>query len=607
MTACILALFLQMLPLRFAWLSDLHVGSNGAAHALEVAVSQLNQRDDIRFVLLSGDITEMGSTGELLAARHILQELRHPYHIIPGNHDTKWSESGTTAFLQLFGSDRFLSVHGKYAFLGIHQGPLMRMADGHFAPQDLRWVDSTLTVLRRTNTTVIIVTHYPIDSSVANWYQLLDRLDSNDVRLFLVGHGHENEILSFEGYPGVMSRAVIDGQGQGPGYNIVTISGDSLTIQESGGPVTPATPWCSLRLKPVQHSAVNFSRPDFSINAKYPEVRISWKWNCGFTITSAPAFDGGLVVVGDASGAVHGLHVENGAHIWTHQTNGPVLAAPCIADGRVIVSSADSTVRCLDAATGRNLWQYKEGAPVVAAPVVDGSRVYVGGSDGRFRALDLVTGTQLWCYDSIAGFVETRPLLHAGLVLFGAWGEEFYALDAMTGMLRWQWQGPRRGRLFSPAACWPVACGRRLFIVAPDRAMTVLDCFTGKEIWRSKSHQVRESIGMTSDSALVIVRTMRDSLIAFDAHADSPIERWVATPGFAYEINAAMPVEKGGTVFYGSQHGQVFALNATNGELQWTYRVGAVAVNTLTPVGKQSVLVTDFDGNVMLLGDSKDE
>lgn len=76
---------------------------------------------------------------------------------------------------------------------------------------------------------------------------------------------------------------------------------------------------------------------------------------------------------------------------------------------------------------------------------------------------------------------------------------------------------------------------------------------------------------------------------------------------FAYEINAAMSVEKDGTVFYGSQHGQIFALNATNGKPRWTYRVGAVAVNTLTPVDKHSILVTDFDGNVMLPGDSKDE
>jgi hypothetical protein len=30
MTACILALFLRILPLRFAWLSDLHEGSSGA-------------------------------------------------------------------------------------------------------------------------------------------------------------------------------------------------------------------------------------------------------------------------------------------------------------------------------------------------------------------------------------------------------------------------------------------------------------------------------------------------------------------------------------------------------------------------------------------------
>jgi outer membrane protein assembly factor BamB/predicted phosphohydrolase len=607
MTACLLALLLQVLPLRFAWLSDLHVGSDGAAHALETAVSQLNQRDDIGFVLLSGDITEMGSTEELTVARQILGKLRHPYHIIPGNHDTKWSESGTTAFPKLFGSDRFLARHGAYAFLGIHQGPVMRMADGHCSPQDLRWADSVLYVLRQTRTPVIIVAHYPMDSSVVNWYELLDRLDSNDVRLFLVGHGHQNEVLSFEGYPGVMCRALLNGRGHDPGYNIVTISGDSLDVRAHHGTLTESIPWCSMRLNPVRHSAGSFSRPDFSINTQYPHVRVAWKWNCGYTITSAPAYGEGVAVVGDASGAVHCLRAADGVLLWTHMTGGPVLATPAIAEGRVIVTSADCTIRCLDAATGRRLWQYKEGASVVAAPAVHDGRAFVGGSDGKFRALDLSTGREHWCHDSIAGFVETKPLIHEGLVLFGAWGEKFYALDENSGALRWQWQGPRRSRLFSPAACWPVASGKRLFFVAPDRAMTVLNCLTGAEIWRSTSHQVRESIGMTSDSTLVLVRTMRDSLIAFDARADRRIERWVGTPGFGYEINAAMPVEKGGTVLYGSQRGMIYALEAANGNLRWSYRVGAVTLNTLAPVDAHTVLVTDFDGNVMLLGEDKDE
>ncbi len=607
MTACLLALLLQSIPVRFAWLTDLHVGSQGAAEALERAVDQLNGHQDISFVILSGDITEMGSDEELLTTRRILDGLRLPFKIIPGNHDTKWSESGTTTFPRLFGGNRFVFSSGNYTFIGLSQGPLLRMADGHFAPDDLRWCDSTLGRARRDGSPVIFISHYPIDSSIVNWYELLDRLDETDVRLFLVGHGHRNMNLSFEGFPGLMGTALVDAAGRGPVYNLVTITGDSLSIQEERIPAALSPPWSTLRLSRVHHERSTTNRSDFSVNAGYPEVRMEWKWNGGFTITSAPAANNGVVVAGDASGAVHALRACDGTHIWAHQTNGPVFAAPAIAGDRVIVTSADSTVRCLDLYSGVVRWKYLEGAPVVAAPAVAGGSVFVGGSDGKFRALDLDSGAELWSFDSVAGFVETRALVQEGSVYFGAWDETLYALDAATGRLQWRWQGPRRGRLLSPAACLPVARGRLLFLVAPDRAMTVLDRATGHVVWRSRKHQVRESIGMTSDSALVIVRTMRDSLVAFASDADRPVEKWVSTPGFGYDINAAMPVEKDGMLFYGSMKGFVYAMNAADGRIRWIHRASAVTVNTLTPLNGDEILATDFDGNIMLLRDAHDE
>ena len=71
---------------------------------------------------------------ELSLAKSILDDLNKPYYIIPGNHDTKWSESGCTDFLKLWGNDRFVFDNDKFLFIGLHEGPRMRMADGYFEP-----------------------------------------------------------------------------------------------------------------------------------------------------------------------------------------------------------------------------------------------------------------------------------------------------------------------------------------------------------------------------------------------------------------------------------------------------------------------------------------
>ena len=85
-------------PFRFVWLSDTHVGSPTGAADLRASVRDINSLTGFSFVIISGDVTEFGSHGQFLLAKSILDELHLPCHVIPGNHDCKWSESGATEF-----------------------------------------------------------------------------------------------------------------------------------------------------------------------------------------------------------------------------------------------------------------------------------------------------------------------------------------------------------------------------------------------------------------------------------------------------------------------------------------------------------------------------
>ncbi len=62
---------------------------------------------------------------------------------------------------------------------------------------------------------------------------------------------------------------------------------------------------------------------------------------------------------------------------------------------------------------------------------------------------------------AVRNFVETKPLVFGGKVYFGSWGNDFYALDAATGKRIWTWNSGASNRMFSPAACWPVASGNK--------------------------------------------------------------------------------------------------------------------------------------------------
>jgi outer membrane protein assembly factor BamB/predicted phosphohydrolase len=591
-------------PFRFAWLSDTHIGSPNAAADLEASVRDINGRQDIAFVLLSGDVTEMGSDAELEQAKTLLDRLEKPYYILPGNHDTKWSESGCTTFRRLFKRDRFVFSFGRFRFLGLHQGPIMKMGDGHFAPEDLRWFDNELARLPDRKQPIIFVTHYPLDNSIDNWFEVLDRLKRTNTQAVLVGHGHKNQAMDFEGLPGIMARSNLRASGPVGGYTIVDVGPDGLECGLKVPGNEAITPWHNLKLERHDFAANTPAgpRPDFSGNSSVPHVKIRWSVQTGYTIASTPAVWQDRIMFGDASGMVRCLSVNTGRELWRFKTGASVYATPGVAEGKFVVGSGDRNIYCLDERSGRLHWKVATGAAVVGGATIVKGVVYIGGSDRVFRAIDLATGKVIWEYTGLAGFVETKPLVADGKVVFGAWDTFLYVLNAADGSLAWKWSNGSRAILYSPAACWPVAASGRVFIAAPDRYLTALDAATGAVAWRTNRFAVRETVGISSDGSRVYARTTTDNVVALSSSsAADPEVMWNVNCGYGYDIDPAMPVEKEGVVFFGTKNGMVFALHGLTGEVLWKYRVGMTVVNTPVPLSASEVLVTDLDGRVLLL------
>lgn len=597
----------QTKQFKFAWLSDTHVGATTGAEDLGLTVHDINAMDDVAFVLLSGDITERGSNAELELAKAILDSLNKPYYIVPGNHDTKWSESGCSTFPRLFGNDRFVFDYEGFRFIGFHQGPIMKMGDGHFAPEDVRWIDSVLAAMQNPDQPVFIVTHYPLDPGIDNWYVVLDKLKQRNTQAVLVGHGHRSRMMNFEGVPGVMGRSNLRaGQPHG-GYTIATITPDTILFAERTPGIRTKPDWhkLPLGLRSYAKDTTNHPRPDYSINKEHPDVQVVWEQKTGYTIASTPAVWEDYIVVGNSSGFVLCLSAKDGSEHWRYKTGAAVYSTPDISDGKVVIGSTDKNIYCLDVKTGKLAWKITTGAPVVAAATIEKGIVYIGGSDGIFRALDLQTGKKMWEYAGVSGFVETKPLLYEGNVIFGAWDTYLYSLNKSDGTLNWKWSNGNAGTLLSPAAVWPVAADGKIFIAAPDRFMTAVDAVTGKTLWRTKRYQVRETVGISGDGKRIFARCMTDTVVAFSASASSMETDWVTDCKYGYDIDPSMPVEKEGVVFFGTKNGLVYALDGSSGNILWRHRVGETIVHTPVPLGNNRVLVADQDGRVMLVENSK--
>lgn len=584
---------------KFAWLSDIHIGYPTAQEDLQISIDDINSLEDISFTIISGDITATGTLDELTIAKSILDNLKKPYYIIPGNHDTKWSESGCTDFLKLWGNDRFVFEHDKFLFIGLHQGPRMRMADGHWAPEDLRWFDSLIVSLPNSNEPIIFITHYPLNEEIANWYEMLDRLKNVNTQAVLFGHGHANKIYDFESIPGVMGRSNLRSKDEVGGYTIAAINNDSIYFYERT-PNSQTKLWHQLPLQQRNYEALVTEqiRPDYSINQKYPEVKSAWEFNSGYTIGSSAIVKDNSVYIGDASGYFYSLSLSDGSVNWKYKTHNAIYSTPVVKCKSVVFGSADSSIYCLNSINGNLIWKYKTNAAVLGCPIIEDDIVFIGGSDRTFRAIDLETGKLIWEFKGLNGFVETKPVFYDDKILFGAWDEHFYCLDSETGNLIWKWKGDNKGIFYSPAACWPVVSDGIVFFAAPDRKLTAIDIETGNQLWRSGKYRVRETVGLSEDGEKLFIRTMNDTILALPVSEKLEEPLWITNCGFGYDISSSQIIEKDGVIFYPTKNGMIYSLHSETGKIIWQHKSTNGLINTITPLTNNKFITTDFDGRV---------
>jgi outer membrane protein assembly factor BamB/predicted phosphodiesterase len=592
----------QSKPFRFAFISDTHIGSpnGGAEEDLRRTVADINSMNDISFVVITGDITELGKRSEILLAKEILDSLRVPYYIIPGNHDTGWSESGGLDFTKIFGSDRFFFNYAGIHFIGCASGPYVRMSDGHVPRSAMNWMKEKLKTLK-SDEPVIFLNHYPLDNGLDNWYEVIDLLKTKNTILALCGHGHNNRPVQAEDIPSVMGRSNLRAKAPEGGYNLVDIRSDSILFTERKPLTATEKQWTGVKNELHRYDMQKkFARPDFSLNERSP-AKAKWTYSSTANIISTPVVADGLVIVGNQDGVVEAVDIQHGKRKWSYHTKGPIFSSPAASSGIVVVGSSDGNIYALNTVSGKSKWQQKTGASVLGSPLIVHDTIFIGGSDHSFRALALKTGKVLWSFNGIEGPVVSRPVVNGGTVVFGAWDKYLYAVERSTGHLLWKWNNGSSVINYAPAACIPVVKDDAVYIAAPDRYLTAIDIKTGQTLWRTNEAAVRESIGISADGDLVYGKTMQDTVVAFRTQKDRPIVAWKLNAGYGYEHAPSMLIEKEGKVFFGTRNGVVYALDPAKQQIIWAFKIDNSMVNTVNPISASQVIASTMDGKLCLI------
>ncbi len=235
-------------------------------------------------------------------------------------------------------------------------------------------------------------------------------------------------------------------------------------------------------------------------------------------------------------------------------------------------------------------WKFATGGKVLSSPVADKGVIYFGSYDRNVYAVDAETGVQKWKY-STSGPVASTPAVANGVVYFFSYDGNFYAVDAASGETRWKFatNGDRRleakglngmlPRTQTYVDAWdmfqssPVVAQGMVFFGCGDGNVYALDAATGAQRWKFATGDVVHA-SPAYDAGTVYFGSWDTYLYAVDAATGQ--KKWQFKTGDDPLVHNQVgfpgsPAVVDGVVYVGCRDSNLYAVDAATGTEKWKY------------------------------------
>ncbi len=479
------------------------------------------------FVVMSGDATEFGGgAGAWDAYMSYWKDYKIPVYTIGGNHDGAWYS--IRPFLR--------KLNGGKCSWSIDKSGCHIIGLDNSTPQELRanvteeqliWMKEDLKKVTP-ETPVFLVLHHPINetlwSSPYATSRILDVLRPYNFVGILMGHGHSASNANWYGVDNIQGGSTW-GPGD-PGVNIVTIKDHVLYSAYLVHGQTAASK--AIITKPIPPKST------------YPKIEILSPSENGIRRT------GKMVLRAKISGSektivkgewlLDGTTFQKSSGKEAYDNANPMVLRDGVYEAdaaytewvagvhyiRFIFTDSDGAVftKCVQFGTepepSRLIWRTFVGGSCKGPATMAGGTVYVGATDTKLYALDKVTGKVKWAFPT-EGDVVTKPLVVGDMVYFGSGDGKFYAVSA-GGKKKWEFTA-------------------------------------GEGIYNSPAYS----------DGLILFGCSNSNFYALDAKTGE--KKWVYEDP-AYTIDADSLVDNG-IVFFGAWDENAYALDVKTGQLKW--------------------------------------
>lgn len=414
---------------------------------------------------------------------------------------------------------------------------------------------------------------------------------------------------------------------------------DAPTARPTSPPTAPAVPSLVPPVAPTTPIPGAPTKQPVPLTSPEPDregggaAKLAWSRSVAEVINWAPLIvqsrAGERVVVAAEPDAVVALDPADGREVWRFGPGDRLWAdtVMVVGDG-VFVGSAGGQALFLDGATGEVRWQVdlqqaddptQAGLEARGRPAVAGNTLYVPTAGVGSRAitvnpklraplvaLDLATGQERWRTPT-ANYILRSPVVDRAAETVYVGGvrqaegdvdeggqQSIYALSTADGRVQWVYDSLDG----LTKSLW--AGEDRLVFVAYRDFIVGVDAESGQEVWRVNSGNWVQSL-----TALPLADAGNGPAIAFGSangflnllRPSDGGELWrFDLPGtFNYPMGNA--VESGGVIYFITQQGDLYALEAASGRLRWMVPTGLESRDGVA-VGAGRLFVGDARGAI---------